>query len=210
MRHEKQIEVFGVEVDKDKLWSDRLCDPETEWWGLLDTACELLRLCLNWGDKRVNAWNLTWRATFSRTAQEVKTYIAEDLTKHKSFTPAMRDSLIRDYGAYVERVWRWIEKSVKQGRPLKEEFGHLEHERLDFYHRIVPYLEGGHRTAKRGAPPKHTTGMITLAEKIYDEKYSETNDSRGAWSHAADIANFPSGEAARKAVERWRKKAKTE
>jgi DNA-binding MarR family transcriptional regulator len=157
-----------IEANKTKLWRDRLCDPETEWWGLLETAREIVRICLGYGDRRVIALATIFRSIFSRTAQEVKKYLAEDLTKHPSFTPAMRDSLVKDFGAYVERVWRWMDKSVEQGKPLINEFKHLEHERYDFYGRIMPYREdeeSGDKSKQKKKAGQGETDNIAIEDK---------------------------------------------
>ncbi len=56
-------------------------------------------------------------------------------------------------------------------------------------------------TKKKGRPQKYSPEIIEAMKKAYQDKYSETNDSKGAWSYAAEIGSAPTGDAARIACE---------
>ncbi len=56
----------------------------------------------------------------------------------------------------------------------------------------------------RGRPRKHSDAKCKKAWKQFDDIYAESNDSTGAWNTVADNLDFPNGEAARKACERYR------
>ncbi len=56
----------------------------------------------------------------------------------------------------------------------------------------------------RGRPRKYSDAICQKAGKQFDNLYAKSNDATGAWNTVADNLNFPSGEAARKAYERYR------
>jgi hypothetical protein len=55
----------------------------------------------------------------------------------------------------------------------------------------------------RGRPPKHPPAKCRKALKQFADLYAKSNDATGAWSTVADNLDFGSGEAARKACERY-------
>jgi len=56
----------------------------------------------------------------------------------------------------------------------------------------------------RGRPRKYSDAICQRAGKQFDNLYAKSNDATGAWNTVADNLYFPSGEAARKAYERYR------
>ncbi len=60
-------------------------------------------------------------------------------------------------------------------------------------------------TKKKGRPQKYSPEIIEAMKKAYQDKYSETNDSKGAWSYAAEFGGAPTGDAARIACANYKK-----
>jgi len=54
-----------------------------------------------------------------------------------------------------------------------------------------------------GRPRKHPDAKCRKALKQFSDLYAESNDATGAWNKVADNLDFGSGEAARKACERY-------
>jgi hypothetical protein len=55
----------------------------------------------------------------------------------------------------------------------------------------------------RGRPRKHPDAKCKKALKQFTDLYAESSDATGAWNRVADNLDFGSGEAARKACERY-------
>lgn len=56
-----------------------------------------------------------------------------------------------------------------------------------------------------GRKAKYTEQTLQLADQAYDAQLAELNDSKAAWAKVAELYGFPSGEATRKAVYRWKR-----
>ncbi len=62
----------------------------------------------------------------------------------------------------------------------------------------------GARSKPRGRPRKHPDAKCKKAWKQFGDLYAKNNDAFGSWNTVADNLDFESGEAARKACERYR------
>ncbi len=61
---------------------------------------------------------------------------------------------------------------------------------------------------KRGRPKKHTSDKLDGMQRLYDELYRKTPDSKAAWNHVAKIFDVKSGDAARIACLKHQQKLK--
>ena len=67
---------------------------------------------------------------------------------------------------------------------------------------------GGNSPKTIGRPPKYSPEILEAMIKVYEDRYRDKGDSKGAWNTAAKIGGAPSGDAARIACAEYKKKLK--
>jgi len=119
------------------------------------------------------------------------------------------------------RVLRWHEQLVQRlagmippawtTHDFKEETAFMlacmkdEHLRWSSVGEIVGQSQATAPKRPPGRKPKYSEQVLKLAEKMYHAQREKLNDTRAAWSVVADMYDFPSGEAARTRVTRWKR-----
>jgi hypothetical protein len=93
----------------------------------------------------------------------------------------------------------------KSGQRLSESGAIRRRRVLEDAISLRPAMDRGRR--RTGRPPKYTEQGLELASKAYDSQIAGDykTDSKGAWNKVAELHGFPSGDAARKTVETWKK-----
>lgn len=104
----------------------------------------------------------------------------------------MRDDM-RPIAVDMERLKRW-----KANKDKLIELGYCKEP-------AKPAGTGGNPPKKKGRPPKYSPDILEAMIKVYEDKYRDKGDSKGAWSAAAKIGKAPSGDAARIACTNYKK-----